>query len=211
MISLSKRGHAEWRVLSPSVARAWQRTRQHAQQHAVVIDELVLERRRHMHGNQGGQGVVQRGMHQFEQMRHRRIGGQQIGQLPHTPPHHGHTSRRTQRPAAERYAKHQQIEQLVHQGRGRLLPGRNIAGQRRRAMREPPADAQHHQQQHGDAEPFVPRIQLDFAHRKRKPVHIKPQRKEAKNQQGNQPVQQLRGQGVAGQFGSRRGAHVAPS
>ena len=82
-----------------------------------------------------------------------------------------------------------------------LLPSRHglfhAGGQLWRAVRQAPQEAQHRQRQNADPCPFVPVVELEPLGREGKPGHIQAQAKNRDQCDGQHPVQQHGGAGVA--------------
>jgi hypothetical protein len=56
-------------------------------------------------------------------------------------------------------------------------------------MRQAPAEAQHDEEEDGDAGPLVPRIELELLRRQRQFVHVEAEREGGDEGEGDQPVQ----------------------
>jgi hypothetical protein len=122
---------------------------------------MVLEGAGHVQADQRQQAEVEGFVHFLQQVAEVFALAHQVGQRQHAEIHHLEALGRAHQPARQRHQEHQQVEQVMGALGDLVLPGRHRQ-RGRRAVGDAPQDARHEEQQHGDADPLVVRVELEL-------------------------------------------------
>lgn len=170
----------------------------HAAQGVVFEDQVVPERGGHVACQREHEQPVQRFVQLGELLAQGFVFADQVGNRQHAKPHGLDAFGRAHEPATQRDGDHQSVEAEVS-GVGQPLHGRRQGvRQGLRPVGDAPQPPHPDQQEHADASPFVPGIQLQFLWRERQLVHVNPQHDQTDDEHSHEPVQCFGYGGVGG-------------